>query len=161
MKDWRVWALVIGLYLLVKMCGGCNGCSSGLDLSEKNVLELVPESGSTYKSMTLTLYADGTYEVEGIIGYNNEEFHRTGNYTFLNDSYHDEVQQAVGISAPSGYGYHSVGPAGYGYVEKQQTNSEYCITGDLEMYRTHAGAESLYTAKRNKSKYLEGVFKKR
>ena len=143
------------------MCGGCNGCSNELNLSETNVLELVPESGSTYKSMTITLYSDGTYEVEGVIRYNDEEFHRSGRYTFLNDSYHDEIQQAVGFSAPSGYGYKSVGPAGYGYTEKHQTNSEYCITGDLELYRTHAGAESLYTAKKNRSQYLEGTFKKK
>ena len=125
------------------------------------MLELEPESGSTYKSMTVTLYADGTYEVEGVINYNNEEFHKTGHYKFLNESYHDEVQQAVGFSAPSGHGYHSTGPAGYGYVERKDLSSEYCITGDLEMYRTHAGAESLYEAKRNKSQYLEGVFKKK
>ncbi|MBP5715280.1 MAG: hypothetical protein J6X07_11370 [Prevotella sp.] len=32
MKDWKVWAFCIALFLLVKMCGGCNGCgSSGLD----------------------------------------------------------------------------------------------------------------------------------
>lgn len=28
MKDWRFWALLIVIYLLVKMCGGCNGCGS-------------------------------------------------------------------------------------------------------------------------------------
>jgi len=29
MKDWKTWVLLIGIYLLVKMCGGCNGCNSG------------------------------------------------------------------------------------------------------------------------------------
>ena len=162
MKDWKVWAILIAIIVLVKICGGCNGSSgSGLDLSEKNVLELVPESGSKYSSMTLTLYADGTYEVDGVLRVYNEEFHKEGKWVYLNDSYHDEVQQAVGFIAPSGYGHHGVGPAGYGYTEKMELNSEYCITGDLEMYRTHAGAESLYTARRNRSQYLEGVFKKK
>ena len=159
MKNWKLWALLIAIIVLVKVCGGCD--SSGLDLSKKNVLELAPQSGSTYKSMTLILYADGTYEVDGVIRNNEEEFHRTGNWTYLNDSYHDEVQQAVGFTAPSGYGYHGVGPAGYGYTEKKQLYSEFCITGNLEMFRTHAGAESLYTAKRNRSQYLEGIFKKK
>jgi len=27
MKDWKVWALLVALFLLVKMCGGCNACS--------------------------------------------------------------------------------------------------------------------------------------
>ena len=27
MKDWKLWALLIGLYLVGKMCGGCEGCS--------------------------------------------------------------------------------------------------------------------------------------
>ena len=30
MKDWKTWALLIGLYLLVRMCGGCNGCGGGV-----------------------------------------------------------------------------------------------------------------------------------
>ena len=37
MKDWKTWALIIGLYLLVKMCGGCNGCGGSVpkpDLEE-------------------------------------------------------------------------------------------------------------------------------
>ena len=33
MKDWRIWALLIGLYLVVKMCGGCGG-SSDVDKAE-------------------------------------------------------------------------------------------------------------------------------
>lgn len=28
MKDWKTWVLLIGIYLLVRMCGGCNGCNS-------------------------------------------------------------------------------------------------------------------------------------
>lgn len=28
MKDWKVWVFVIVLFLIVKNCGGCNGCSS-------------------------------------------------------------------------------------------------------------------------------------
>lgn len=28
MKDWKIWALLIGLYLVVKMCGGCGGGDS-------------------------------------------------------------------------------------------------------------------------------------
>ena len=35
MKDWKVWGLLIGLFLLVKMCGGCNGCG-GEDYSWLN-----------------------------------------------------------------------------------------------------------------------------
>lgn len=27
MKDWKTWILLIGLFFLVKMCGGCLGCS--------------------------------------------------------------------------------------------------------------------------------------
>ena len=26
MKDWRLWVFLIGIYLMVKMCGGCKGC---------------------------------------------------------------------------------------------------------------------------------------
>lgn len=36
MKDWKVWALLIALYLIVKMCGGCNGCGSDSNISENN-----------------------------------------------------------------------------------------------------------------------------
>lgn len=28
MKDWKTWVLLIGLFLMVKTCGGCEGCSS-------------------------------------------------------------------------------------------------------------------------------------
>lgn len=28
MKDWKTWVLIIGIYLVVKMCGGCDGCES-------------------------------------------------------------------------------------------------------------------------------------
>ena len=34
MKDWRLWAFLIGIYLMIKMCGGCNGCGSDSDTSD-------------------------------------------------------------------------------------------------------------------------------
>lgn len=27
MKNWKTWVLLLGIYLLVKTCGGCSGCS--------------------------------------------------------------------------------------------------------------------------------------
>ena len=35
MKDWKVWALLIGAYLLAKMCGGCERCSSDSNIPEQ------------------------------------------------------------------------------------------------------------------------------
>lgn len=26
MKDWKTWVLLIGVFFLVKTCGGCEGC---------------------------------------------------------------------------------------------------------------------------------------
>lgn len=49
MKDWKVWALLIGVYLLVKMCGGCNACSSYGDVRSESISELkqiIRESGT-------------------------------------------------------------------------------------------------------------------
>ena len=28
MKDWRTWVMLIGVFFLIQMCGGCSGCSS-------------------------------------------------------------------------------------------------------------------------------------
>ena len=49
MKDWKVWALLIGLYLVAKMCGGCNACSSYGDVRSESISELksiIKESGT-------------------------------------------------------------------------------------------------------------------
>lgn len=49
MKDWKVWALLIGLYLVVKMCGGCNACSDYGDVRSTSITELksiIKESGT-------------------------------------------------------------------------------------------------------------------
>lgn len=48
MKDWKLWAILIGLYLVVKMCGGCNGCGSYGDVRSESISELkqiIKESG--------------------------------------------------------------------------------------------------------------------
>ena len=36
MKDWKIWALVIGICLVIKICGGCNGCGDSYDSSSNN-----------------------------------------------------------------------------------------------------------------------------
>ena len=35
MKDWKTWVLLIGIFFLVKTCGGCEGCSSDSDIPEQ------------------------------------------------------------------------------------------------------------------------------
>lgn len=36
MKDWRIWAFVIVLFLIVKGCGGCNRCGSDESSSDSH-----------------------------------------------------------------------------------------------------------------------------
>ena len=91
MKNWKTWALLIGLYLLVKMCGGCNGCGDkinksaledeierryGMEVRHINSVEKVNDDPETYKfvfewnmrgirerqSGFLYLYDDGTVD---------------------------------------------------------------------------------------------------
>lgn len=48
MKDWKVWAFVIVLFLFVKNCGGCSGCSDNGDIRSTSISELksiIKESG--------------------------------------------------------------------------------------------------------------------
>ena len=35
MKDWKLWAVVVILFLIVKACGGCNGCENDSDIPEQ------------------------------------------------------------------------------------------------------------------------------
>ena len=53
MKDWRFWVLLIAVYLLVKMCGGCEGCSSDSDIPEQKpttFTKTCPKCGKTFET---------------------------------------------------------------------------------------------------------------
>ena len=46
MKDWKTWVLIIGIYFLVKTCGGCEGCSGG---SRDDGMRTCSRCGKTFK----------------------------------------------------------------------------------------------------------------
>lgn len=49
MKDWKTWVLLIGVFFLIKTCGGCNGCSDYGDVRSTSISELksiIKESGT-------------------------------------------------------------------------------------------------------------------
>lgn len=110
MKDWRVWALLIGLYLVIRMCGGCNGCSGGrLDLSETNTLELVPDDNSTFSELTVTLYPDKSTHVEGAFRFSGKRFSDDTYWELIDGTYHDTKVKGIDIHIPAGPGtYRSV-----------------------------------------------------
>lgn len=104
MKDWRVWALLIGLFVLVKMCGGCNGCSGGrLDLSETNTLELVPNDNSSYSELVITLYGDGSTHVEGTHKFSGKRFSDDTEWELIDGTYHDTKVKGIDVGIPGGY----------------------------------------------------------
>lgn len=49
MKDWKTWALLIGIYLLVKMCGGCEGCSGCSSDDSSNGMRICERCGKSYE----------------------------------------------------------------------------------------------------------------
>ena len=64
MKDWRLWVFLIGIYLMIKMCGGCLGCGNGIskgdlmdaiedrygmDVRHINSIEKVQRNPETYR----------------------------------------------------------------------------------------------------------------
>lgn len=104
MKDWRVWALLIGLFLLVKMCGGCVGCGGGrLDLSKTNTLELVPNENSTYSKLIITLYSDGSTHVEGAYRFSGNSFSGDTDWKLIDGTYHDTRVKGIDVDIPAGY----------------------------------------------------------
>lgn len=64
MKDWKSYVVILGLLLLVKMCGGCNGCDSSDDNSSDRYEQ---SSGSDSESSYGNRY----------VSFNNEQDVRT------------------------------------------------------------------------------------
>ena len=61
MKDWRFWVLLIAVYLLVKMCGGCKGCGCSSDISDNNNSEKKEFRGNICSGCGANIYTAGKY----------------------------------------------------------------------------------------------------
>ena len=92
MKDWKSWAVIIGIYLLFKMCGGCDGCgSSRFDMeSVENAIEihLISKVHADPHITTIKQTSDNppTYRFEyEYLDRNGIRQHRTGSCTFYED----------------------------------------------------------------------------
>ncbi len=95
MKNWKFWALLIGLYLVVKMCGGCDGCGSSPHWSKESIenaieIRLISRYNIDYPhviDIKQTAENPPTYEfeyeyVDRLTGARNQ---RTGHCTFYED----------------------------------------------------------------------------
>ena len=92
MKDWKTWAVIIGIFLLVRMCGGCDGCnSSGFDMeSVENAIEihLISKVHADPHVTTIKQTSDNpptyNFEYEYVDRYGIRQ-HRSGFCTFYED----------------------------------------------------------------------------
>ena len=109
MKDWRVWALLIGLYLVVKMCGGCDGCNGcGSDESSSDSYEQSSSSSdseerapSWIQGKWICVSPYGVHQVE-IVGDHIREFPGDGSY--YEGTYHISGNRIIADTG-SGIGY--------------------------------------------------------
>jgi len=49
MKDWKTWVLLLGIYFLVKMCGGCEGCKGCSNDDSSNGMRICERCGNSFK----------------------------------------------------------------------------------------------------------------
>ena len=95
MKGYAKWIIaIIALVWGFKSCMNCGGNNGKMDLTRTNTLVLQPYDGCNYRSMTVTLYSDGTGHVEGTYP-NGESFVNDGSWTLVTGSYHDQEQKTI------------------------------------------------------------------
>lgn len=90
MKDWKTWVLLLGIYFLVKMCGGCEGCSGCSGVPKPDKAELIQKIARqqgvqpyeiTIEELELAVKDPPIYDLK----IKSHGFHMTGQVSVYND----------------------------------------------------------------------------
>ena len=86
MKDWKTWVLLIGVFFLIKTCGGCEGCSDDSDIPEQQPTTFTRtchRCGKTFETHHKSdIYCHECYEKKSLIDEMNKTERQRHGYAY-------------------------------------------------------------------------------